>query len=189
MFKFQLFKSKDQQETEMPAEEPTIETLQAELKAAKAELALASRNGDDLKKSREEHEAAVKALSEANDKIKATKEEGDKKVTEEQKNAKDRLVKAELKVVATTAGARNFSDVLALVDMAKVKLDANGELENGDELIAALKKDKPYLFARAQSTHTESDVPPQPKVGVGQKTVKEMTKEEYREAKKANGLR
>lgn len=50
----------------------------------------------------------------------------------------------------TKAGARNNTAVKALLDLAKISLDANGNAVGLDEQIKAIQKDNDYMFTPAQ---------------------------------------
>jgi hypothetical protein len=125
-----------------------------------------------------EHEATAKTLKEAADK--AAKDAADM-VTAGQKTANDRIIRAELKASALKAGMVDL-DGLKLADLSKVKLNDAGDVEGADELMAEMKKAKPYLFGAASTSHTGNP----PKAGDPKtKTAAEMTDAEYAVAKAA----
>lgn len=121
-------------------------------------------------------EAAEKASTEAQEKITAA-----------QKAAEERIIRAELKAAALKAGMHDL-DGLKLADFSKVKLNPEtGEVEGADELMAAMKEAKPYLFGESRSTTNPEKTPPKtPPTG---KTAQEMTPEEWAAYKKESGLR
>lgn len=166
----------------------TVETLTAKLAERDAKLALAARTEADLQTATKARDDALAALETAKNEAKTTKEQGETRLTEAQKDSQAKLVKAELKAAAIAAGAKDYKDVLALINQSEVKLDANGELENGGALIAALKLAKPYFFGGAQSTHTDDKktVPPE---NLGKKKAKDMTSEEWAAERKRLGLK
>jgi hypothetical protein len=125
----------------------------------------------------QESEAARKAAEDAAKKA-GTDSEG--KIKEVQTAADHRVIRAELKAVAIKAGMVDL-DGLKLADLSKVKLDDNGEVVGAEEMMAALKKAKPYLFGEPSTSN--GDKPPKP----GEQKPKlatEMTREEYDAAKR-----
>jgi hypothetical protein len=101
--------------------------------------------------------------------------------TAAQTAADARVIRAELKAAALKAGMVDL-DGLKLADLSTVKLDANGEVEGADALLAALKTAKPYLFGQVQNSSTPVN-PPNPKPPTA-KLAKDMTAEEYAAARK-----
>jgi len=96
-----------------------------------------------------------------------------------QASSRTRLAQAELKTAATRAGMIDL-DGLKLVELSRLKANDLGELENIDELMAELKREKPWLFA-GQSSSSRATVPPARPVR--SKLATEMTTEEYRAAR------
>jgi hypothetical protein len=96
-----------------------------------------------------------------------------------QSNSKARVAQAELKAAAAQAGMIDL-DGLKLIDLSRVKANDVGEIESADELMSALKREKPWLFA-GQSSASRAAVPParpaRPKLAT------EMNAEEYRAAR------
>lgn len=120
---------------------------------------------------RDTHQAAaIKAGTDATDAIKGV-----------QTAADARIVRSELKAAALKAGMVDV-DGLKLADLTKVKLNADGEVEGADELMADLKKAKPFLFGAASSSNTN---PVPPKVPPTAKSAMEMTPEEHKAARRA----
>lgn len=119
-------------------------------------------------------EAAVKAATEAAAKI-----------AEAAAAAEARVIRAEMKALASRAGMVDL-DGLKLLDLSAVKLTEAGEVEGADALIEAAKKAKPWLFGAAStSSTTPAPKPGEPKA----KLAKDMTPEEFRAAKIALGIR
>ena len=188
------------------ADEPTLETLQAQLAAVTAEHANAKAriselnresqghrlNGDAHTKAAEEAQAArdaaiaeaarIKAEIEAQsaEKLKAA----EAKAVEATTKAQQKAVNADLKVAAKDAGAVDPSDVLALLDRSKLKLNDDGDVTNAAELMADLKKTKPHLFGSA-STSSTAKTPPAAQA----KSVKDMTDEEFDAARRNKAWR
>jgi len=157
-----------------PAPAPAPETFSAtyvkELRQESAGYRL--RASEAEKKASEAIEAAKKASDEATGKIE-----------EVSKSAQLRIMKAELKAFAVKAGIVDL-DGLAFIDMTKVKLTDDGEIEGADEAIDALRKAKPYLF-----TKTTSSTERPPKNAPNEvKKVTDLSEEEYRAEKRRLGL-
>lgn len=118
-------------------------------------------------------DAAAKATKDAEDKVKAANTAADQ-----------RVIRAELKAEALKAGMVDL-DGLKLADLSKVKLSAEtGEVEGATELMAQLKKDKPYLFGAASSNTSNTGEKPKPKDGE-KVDVTKLTPEEYKAARAA----
>ena len=92
-----------------------------------------------------------------------------------------RVLRAELKVEAVRAGIVDL-DGLKLLDLKKVELTSEGELANAAELMAQLRRAKPWLFGGTSSSSPASPPPAQPP---RQKLATEMTDDEYRAARAA----
>ena len=95
-----------------------------------------------------------------------------------------RLIRAELKAEAVRAGMVDL-DGLKLVDTGPLKLDQAGEVMGATQLMAELKRSKPWLFGI--STSSSGGNPP-PAELPRHKLATEMTDAEYRSAR-ANLLR
>ena len=73
-------------------------------------------------------------------------------------------------------------DGLKLADLSTVKLNEAGDVEGAEELMAAMKKAKPYLFGAANTGNPKDPPPPNdPKA----KNAKDMTDAEYQAARRA----
>ena len=114
---------------------------------------------------------------------KAAKTEADTRIAATEKAANERIIRAEMKAAALKAGMVDL-DGLKLADLSKVKLLDDGSVEGADELMAALKEAKPYLFSDAKGSSHTGNPPPPPKTPVAKKAT-EMTKDEYEVARKA----
>lgn len=70
--------------------------------------------------------------------------------------ARDKILRSDLRAAAKDAGAMNAADVLAFVDVAEVKFGADGAPTNLADLVKSVKDAKPYLFgaANTSATHT-----------------------------------
>lgn len=93
--------------------------------------------------------------------------------------ARARLIQSQLRAAAAAAGMVDL-DGLKLVDPARAKPNQHGELEAAAELMAGLKREKPWLFG-GHSSSSRANVPPaQPPRA---KLASEMTADEYRAAR------
>lgn len=105
----------------------------------------------------------------------------EQRLAETEQEARSRIVRAELKVEAVRAGILDL-DGLKLLDLNEVQVTPSGDLANGAELIAQLKRTKPWLF-RAPSSSSGANAPPAQPPRL--KFATEMTDEEYRAARAA----
>jgi len=71
------------------------------------------------------------------------------------------VIRAELKAEAVRAGMVDL-DGLKLIDPTPLALNAAGEVEGAAQLMAAMKREKPWLFGRASSSSTAAAPPSQP---------------------------
>jgi hypothetical protein len=124
---------------------------------------------------------SAKAASDAA--VEAARREATETVSKAQAAANERVVRAELKAVATKAGMIDL-DGLKLADLSKVKLAESGEVEGADEVMAALKEAKPYLFKQPPTSSGQPGSAPPPDKNTNKKA-SEMTREEYAAAKKS----
>ena len=113
--------------------------------------------------------------------LRARAEALERRLAETEQEARDRILRAELKVEAVRAGIVDL-DGLKLLDLKSVELTPQGELTNGAELIAHLRRMKPWLFGSSSSSSPATPPPPQPP---RQRLATEMTDEEYRAARAA----
>ncbi len=97
------------------------------------------------------------------------------------RDARSRVVHAELKVEAVRAGMVDL-DGLKLLNPATVEVGADGEVKNAAEVIAQLRRAKPWLFGGSSSSSSANPPPAQPP---RQKMATEMTEAEYRAARAA----
>lgn len=193
----------------------TIEELEAELAQSQAAQTAAQARISELNNESKGHRLnadnfrsqAEKAKSEADAALKATEDriaaankakedaeakaaqvlkEAEEKSAEATRKAQERAVNADLKVTAKDAGAHDVADILALLDRSKIKLDANGDIENAADLIADLKKTKPHLFGTPSTSNPAPAPAPKP---AGAKHAKDMTDEEFEAARRSRAWR
>lgn len=126
---------------------------------------------------KEKAEAISKAVEEASVKIKADAK------TEASAEADKRVLMAELKGEAVKAGLVDL-DQLKLLDVASIKLTADGKIEGADALFTGLKTSKPYLFGVPNtSSNTQQKTPPV--TDPSTKKATDMDATEYAAAKEA----
>jgi hypothetical protein len=105
----------------------------------------------------------------------------ERRLVDAEQDARARVVNAELKVEAVRAGIVDL-DGLKLLNPATVEVGADGEVKNATEVIAQLRRAKPWLFGSSSSSSSANPPPAQPP---RQKLAMEMTDAEYRAARAA----
>ena len=93
--------------------------------------------------------------------------------------ARERLVRAELRMEAVKAGMIDL-DGLKLADLAQVSVGEDGEVQGGAALMNRLRGEKPWLFTRSSSSSTAS---PPPGAAVRQRLATEMSLDEWKLAR------
>jgi Phage minor structural protein GP20 len=133
---------------------------------------------------RTKHQESENARKVAEDSAKAAEKTSGDKVKDVQTVADQRVIRAELKAAAVKAGMVDL-DGLKLADFSKVKLNDQGEVEGADELMASMKKSKPYLFGQPSTSSSHQA----PKPGENKpKKVSEMTDAERKAEAQARGF-
>jgi hypothetical protein len=99
------------------------------------------------------------------------------------------ILASEVKTAALTAGARDAEAFVKLVDLSKVTRDKDGKLVGVDELIAAEKTGRAWMFGDPTSTVKPGQTAPTPAGPSGPKSALQMTPEEYQAGMKAHGIR
>jgi hypothetical protein len=113
--------------------------------------------------------------------LRARAESLERRLADTERDTRARLIRAELRVEAVRAGIVDL-DGLKLLDINDAKLTTEGELENAGQLMAQLRRAKPWLFGNTSSSSPTSAPPAQPP---RQKLATEMTDDEYRLAREA----
>lgn len=120
-----------------------------------------------------------KALAELN----KIKQETQAQLTQTQQNARERIIRAELKALAMNAGLRDL-DGLKLADLSAVTLKDDGALDGAADMLAALKEAKPYLFTEPERSTSPSERPPAPNPAAPA-SVKELPDDAYQRERSA----
>lgn len=107
----------------------------------------------EIKAAREKADQEKSELDKARDA--AAKAEADRKAALEQANA--RLIRAEVKVVATDLGIVDPDAAYALMDMSGVAVADDGSVTGVKASLEALMKDKPYLKGPTGTTRSGAD--------------------------------
>jgi hypothetical protein len=105
----------------------------------------------------------------------------ERRLADAEQEARARVVNAELKVEAVRAGIVDL-DGLKLLNPAAVEIGPDGEVKNATEVIAQLRRAKPWLFGSSSSSSSANPPPAHPP---RQKMATEMTDAEYRAARAA----
>jgi hypothetical protein len=77
----------------------------------------------------------------------------ERRLAEVETQARDRIVRAELKAAAVRAGMVDL-DGIKLLDADAIKLNAAGEIEGAAALMRELRRAKPWLFGGSSSSST-----------------------------------
>ncbi len=93
--------------------------------------------------------------------------------------ANGRLIHAEMKSHAILAGIIDL-DGLKLLDQSALKLDGDGNIAGGAALMDQLKRDKPWLFTKPNSSHPAPPPVPEP---AKPRMAKDMTYREWQVAR------
>lgn len=108
------------------------------------------------------------------------------KANETLTKAQQKAVNADLRLAAKEAGAVDMADVLALVPRDKLKVNAEGDVENAAEVLAEMKAAKPHLFSVTSTSSTSKTPPREPGKA---KHASEMTQAESDAELRKLGLR
>lgn len=111
--------------------------------------------------------------------LRARADELERQLTLIKADTDQKLIRAELKAEAVRAGIVDL-DGLKLLDVSGAKMNERGEVEGGAQMIAGLKRGKPWLFSAVSSSSSATAptaAPPR------QKLASEMTEAEYRVAR------
>jgi len=113
--------------------------------------------------------------------LRAHAEALEQKLAALQRQSNARVIHAELKVEAVRQGMIDL-DGIKLLDLTAAELSEAGEFEGAAQLMANLKRTKPWMFGSVSSSSAVTAPPAQP---LRQKLATEMTDAEYRVARAA----
>lgn len=123
----------------------TIQKLRGELKEAKS----GGKEVETLKAKLKEIEDAQLSESE---KLKKDNEELKASVTAAEQKSRDRVIRSEVRVIASELGFADPSDAIAFIDTSAIEFDEDGEPKGIKALLEKLAKDKAYLLKTTTGT-------------------------------------
>jgi hypothetical protein len=89
-------------------------------------------------------------------------EQAEAALAEAQKQAAEKLLRAELKAEAIQAGMIDL-DGIKLIDLSEVTISETGEVVDAAAVLAKLKRAKPWLFGQGRSSSAAAHAPrPEP---------------------------
>ncbi len=126
--------------------------------------------------------AAERERDEAKAALTAAQAETAQKLAETQAKADERMIRTELRRAAKAAGLLDPRD-LATLDVSKLKLTEDGDVEGLDAYLAALKAERGHLFGKPSTSNPGN--PPPPPNPAGGKPARDMTADEWKAARAA----
>jgi hypothetical protein len=102
------------------------------------------------------------------------------RIAEIEATTRAQVIRAELKAEAIRAGMIDL-DGLKLVDTSAVSIDGKGEVSGAAAVMAALRRDKPWLFG---GTNSSSTAAPPPAMAPRAKLATEMSYAEWQAARR-----
>lgn len=114
-----------------------------DLKEVKAALAIKKKADEEAAKSAGKTEDKPLSAEDIEKLVKERLEAGNKDLADK---TFQRLLRSDVKVLATEMGFADFEDALKLADLTKVKEGTSGDLEGVKEALEALAKAKPHLL-------------------------------------------
>jgi len=107
-----------------------------------------------LKQTQDEAVATLaKSLDDLRNDLSGKVSEAETKAAAATESARLRSIRADLRVAARDAGMSKLDLYLKLIDMADVHVDANGDVTNAADLMAAMKKANPEMFGKDSSSN------------------------------------
>lgn len=153
----------------------TIAKLRNELKDAKA----GGKEVETLKAKLKEIEDAQLSESE---KLKKDNEDLKASVTAAEQKSRDRVIRSEVRVLASELNFADPSDAHAFLDVSGIEFDDDGEPKGIKKLLEDLAKAKPYLLKPANGT---TGVPGTPRANGQSQTRDELVNDKYEKLKAA----
>ncbi len=142
-----------------------------------------------LKELEEAEEERKKAAMTEQERLQAEKEAAEKRAEEAEEKAQtaseaanQRIIDTELRSVARALDANDVNDVLALVDKSLVTIADDGTINGAEDLIEAMKTDKPWLFKRSIGADALGGSNPSKNPSVDELTAKEKELAELKQA-------
>lgn len=108
-------------------------------------------------------------------------EQLERELVQVKQKAESGLIKAHLQAEATKAGMIDL-DGLKMLDLSRVTVTEDGEVQGGPALMEKVRKEKPWLFGNAFTSAPGGAPPAQPP---RQKLATEMSEAEYVAAREA----
>ena len=132
-------------------------TNKAELKAAQARLA----ELEKAEKKRKEAELSDKERLEGEiQELKDAQTKAEQTATDREAQVKQRLIRAEVRIVATELGFTDPSDAYKVADLSSVEIDDEGQVTGVKKVLEKLAKDKPYLLQAGSAANRGLGTPP-----------------------------
>ena len=125
--------------------------------------------------------AAERERDEARTALTAAQAETAQKLAETQARADERMIRAELRRAAKAAGLLDPRD-LAQLDVSKLKLTEDGDVDGLEAYVTALKTERAHLFGKPSTSVPGNPPPANPPQG---KLARDMTKDEWTAARAA----
>lgn len=113
--------------------------------------------------------------------LKARCEQLERELVQMKQKAENGIVKAHLQAEAARAGMIDL-DGLKMLDISRVTISEDGEVQGATALMERVRKEKPWLFGKTSTSAPGGAPPSQPP---RQKLATEMTDAEYQTAREA----
>ena len=113
--------------------------------------------------------------------LKARCEQLERELVQMKQKAENGIVKAHLQAEAARAGMIDL-DGLKMLDISRVTISEDGEVQGATALMEKVRKEKPWLFGKTSTSAPGGAPPSQPP---RQKLATEMTDAEYQTAREA----
>ena len=113
--------------------------------------------------------------------LKARCEQLERELVQMKQKAEDGIVKSHLQAEAARAGMIDL-DGIKMLDISRVTISEDGEVQGATALMEKVRKEKPWLFGKTSTSAPGGAPPSQPP---RQKLATEMTDAEYQTAREA----